>query len=304
MNDVVRSSIAILAIAAAAAGSPRALAAQTGDAPPICPSPQCIEIPSWVGQFTILSGNAVLGGLTAGVLQRARGGSFRDGFTRGFFGGATVYAGKRLSVEDFDGAGLLGRQVAAVGSSVVRNASDGRPSLERLMFAAGPLRVHVDRREGWHFRPTLDATATVTALYALAEPELKLDAGASLSAGAPVFRVEEKLLVGVFGDQEAAGLELGFNMFLSQIERFGPEYHRRVFAHERVHVLQGDFFFLAWSDPIIGHLAERIPGGARVRPYVDVDLGDLMIGILEVTAFRAYERRPWELEAEWLGRRF
>lgn len=84
----------------------------------------------------------MLGGLTAGIVQRLRGGSFSDGFARGAVGGAVAYAGRRIAAERFDGAGLLGRQVGAVGASVVRNASERRPSLERLFFPAGPLHVY------------------------------------------------------------------------------------------------------------------------------------------------------------------
>lgn len=266
------------------------------------PCPQCIDVPGWVGQFTVLSGNVLLGGLTAGLIQEFRGGSFQDGFARGAMGGAAVYLGKRVAVEEFDGAGLLGRQVAAVGSSVVRNASDGRPSFERLIFPLGLLRLHVDGSRGWQVTPSLDATATVTTLYGLAEPKLRFDLGESLSAGAPVFHVDEQLMASVFTGEEASGVEVGFNIFLSDIERFGAEYRRRVFAHERVHVIQGDFFFTTLSDPLVDPLIERLPGGARIRPHIDLDVSDFFVGALSATVFPEYRNRPWELEAEWLGR--
>src|SRR5690606_17462320 len=59
--------------------------------------------------------NVVLGGLVAGVLHGARGGDFRDAVVKGVTGGALSFAGKRLAVEPFFGAGLLGREVSAVG---------------------------------------------------------------------------------------------------------------------------------------------------------------------------------------------
>lgn len=272
--------------------------------PTSVPCPQCIEVPSWVGQFTILSGNAVLGGLTAGIRQELRGGSFKDGFTRGFLGGAVVYAGKRIAIQNFDGAGFLGREVGAVGASMVRNASENLPLLSRLSLSAGPVRVLVDRREGRReVRPTLDVIALMTTSYAVAEPQLDLDWGKTLSAGAPVFTVQEKLMRGPFDDFETTGQELATTIFLSEIDLFGPEYARRVFAHERVHVIQGDFYSRVWADPLGEWLLEKVPGGERVERFLDIDTGDIMIGLLEIAAFKSYEGRPWELEAEWLARR-
>lgn len=273
--------------------------------PTAVPCPQCIEVPSWVGQFTVLAGNAALGALSAGILQELRGGSFRDGFTRGAAGGAVVYAGKRLAVQEFGGAGLLGREVAAVGSSMVRNAAEARPMLARLWLPVGPVHVTWDREalEGSGVHARVDVIAAATLAWAVAEPELELDWGRTLSAGAPVFGVEEKLMTRPGQDIETTGMELSGSILLSDIELFGTEYRRRVFAHERVHVLQTDFFARAWSAPLVEWALGEAPGGRRLGRYLELDLADVMITALEIAAFKSYEGRPWELEAEWLARR-
>ena len=100
-----------------------------------------------------MGANTFIGALTGGLVQALGGGSFSDGFTRGALGGAIVYAGKRLSVGRFAGAGWIGREVAAVGTSIVRNASDGLPTVHRLVLPLGPLRVH--------FRPNGDQVVNV-----------------------------------------------------------------------------------------------------------------------------------------------
>ncbi len=93
--------------------------------------------PHWAGEFAILSGNAVLSGVTAGVVQKLRGGSFRDGFVRGLTGGGVIYLGKRVAAERFSGAGLLGREVASLGTSMVRNASEGYGLLDDVVLPVG-----------------------------------------------------------------------------------------------------------------------------------------------------------------------
>ncbi|HUH11634.1 MAG TPA: hypothetical protein VMK65_00935 [Longimicrobiales bacterium] len=273
--------------------------------PTAVPCPQCIEVPSWVGQFTVLAGNAALGALSAGILQELRGGSFRDGFTRGAAGGAVVYAGKRLAVQEFDGSGLLGRQVAAVGSSMVRNAAEARPALARLWLPVGPVQLTWDRQaeEGSGVHARLDVLAAATLAWAAAEPQLELDWGRTLSAGAPVFGVEEMLMRGPGDDFDTTGMEVSGTILLSDIELFGREYRRRVFAHERVHVLQTDFFARAWTAPLMEWALEEIPGGRHVGRFLDFDMADVLITALEIAAFKSYEGRPWELEAEWLARR-
>lgn len=49
--------------------------------------------PRWAGQVTALTSNALLGGLTAGIDQELRGGSFKDGFARGALGEASRTSG-------------------------------------------------------------------------------------------------------------------------------------------------------------------------------------------------------------------
>ena len=44
--------------------------------------------PSWAAHAAVLTTNMVVGGLTAGLIQELRGGSFKDGFTRGALGGS------------------------------------------------------------------------------------------------------------------------------------------------------------------------------------------------------------------------
>src|SRR5512133_49653 len=94
--------------------APAILSAQCLPTPiPPDEAPPCTQrYPHWAGELASIGGNALLGGLSAGIMQELRGGSFRSGFTRGALGGTAIYVGKRIDAERFEGAGLLGRQVA------------------------------------------------------------------------------------------------------------------------------------------------------------------------------------------------
>jgi hypothetical protein len=252
--------------------------------------------PRWVGDVTFAASNALLAGMTAGVFQRLRGGQFGDGFARGAVAGVVAYTGRRIGAQQFDGAGLLGRQVSAVGVSMARNAGDGRPSLERLMFPIGPLHLHVDRGDGLVVRPKLHVVGLAQAMRLALRDETRFDGSASLSAGAPVFRAPGHVLR--FEDEDAAGLALHGSIVLGEGGPGGPE---RVFAHERVHIIQGDYVFLAWNDPLEAWLIGR--SGPTRAAYQYLDFGAVLhvaaIGLSRVVTV-PWDQRPHELEASFL----
>jgi len=101
----------------------------------------------WIGEVTFLGVNSILASLAAGITQELRNGSFQDGFAKGALGGAVAYGGRRLAVENFDGAGFIARQLGATGASMARNAGEGRSSFERLYFPVGPVTITVERKE-------------------------------------------------------------------------------------------------------------------------------------------------------------
>ena len=270
-------------------GTARPLVAQPprGERPPT---------PDWVGEFTVASANGLIGGLTAGIWQKVRGGSFQDGFTRGLLGGVVTYGGKRLAVQDFYGAGLAGREVAAVGSSMTRNAADGLPLLQRVMLPIGPMHLYVERSAGVRVHAKVDAYTLGWMTYAALQPELRWDAGRSLSAGAPVFVVRDRLIVSG-DDSEAAGLTVAGTILLSDIPGIDLSTN---FAHERVHVLQNDQIFLLWTEPAEQWALRKVPGGRTIARYVDPNLSPVVTELLG-RLFPEYHSKPWEMEAIFLS---
>jgi len=221
--------------------------------------------PRWTGDLTFLGVNTLVGGLTGGVLQRLDGGSFRDGFTRGSLGGAVAYAGRRVSADRYFGAGLLGRQVSAVGVSMVRNASRGTGVLDELVFPLGPVRFYVDRSEGWTLHPRVVLADVLTVAVVASRSETRFDTYRSASAGAPVFWTPGRRVVS--DPEDVNGMVQMGTILLSDVP---DSTLRHTFPHERVHVLQYDLQALAWSEPLEAWLLGRWDLAERLSRYVDV----------------------------------
>ena len=255
--------------------------------------------PGWVSEFSIISGNMLLSGITAGITQELRGGSFRDGFTRGALGGLVIYGGKRVSAERFSGAGFLGRQVGAVGASMVHNASMGAGSLDRLVFPVGIMRVYWERpARQWQFK--LDALAFGWTVYGIVEPELEFNGGRSLSAGTPVFQTSGKVIK-LGGDEHAGGIVQTGVIYLSDIKQWGDAFLERAFAHERVHVLQMDQVFLTMIEPHDDWVMKKAPFGRTASRWIDINLSTELMRLLAGTVDE-HDNRPWEFEAIHLSR--
>lgn len=268
--------------------------------PPDLQQPCPYRYPSWTGELAALGGNMLLGGVSAGVLHRLRGGSFGDAFLRGLGGGAVIYGGKRIAVERFGGAGLVGREVTAVGGSMVRNAGEGRRPLELVVLPLGPVRLYLqDARPRVRVRADLLNIAWL--VYAIQEPELRFDGVMSLSAGAPVFLTDNRIFR-IDGDTaHAHGIADSGVILMVDVPAFGREFSRQVFQHERVHVLQMDQLFMTVTGPVEERALAAVPGLRRVAPWIDVNLSGPLLRLMNA-GIPGFLDRPWETEATFLSR--
>lgn len=248
--------------------------------------------------LTYFSVNALLGGLTAGLVSRARGRPFLEPFSRGLLGGSISYAGKRLSGSLVPGAGLVGRQVAATGSSVVRNAAFGDAFLDTLFVPMGPGRLHVplDSRGPPTFR--VDLEEMVWLAYALTRDHLSLDAGESLSSGTFVFIGDERLR----GEDDNALGRAAPGVI--SIRRTDDARDARTLAHERVHIAQLDQLKLLFGLPVEGWL--RNAGGVEPggwHDHVEMGIGHYPLLWLLTEPWGTHAHRPLEREAEFIEAR-
>jgi len=258
------------------------------------------DAPRWVGEFAALSANAVLGGLTSGVTRRLAGGSFSDAFLRGLLGGSAVYAGKRIAAERFDGAGLIGRQVAAAGTSMVRNAGNGVHAFDRLLIPFGPFRVDLSPRDG-HWSVRTDAVALGWIVYGIAESQLELDWGRSVGAGTAVFRTRGTVISFDGEEAHAAGVTNAGVIYVADVPAYGERVYERSLAHERIHVLQQDFIAAAWTDPLVDALLGRTAPTRLVRSHISVNVSTELMRALG-RLFPKHDDRPWEIESIFFAR--
>ena len=217
---------------------------------------------------------------------------------RGALGGAITYGGKRLTAERFFGAGFVGREIAAVGSSVVRNASDGIGSFDRLILPAGVMRVYWQRTTG-DVQVKVDAYSAGLVAYGIFNDHLEFDARNSLSSGAFVFKTNNEVIT--YGSQKnhAGGISRGGIILRSDVPGFGKEFLERALAHERVHVLQDDQLFITHTDRLDNWVWSRLGPLKPGSRYVDLNPTSEFLRLL-THGIPRYDDRPWELEAIYL----
>jgi len=231
----------------------------------------------------VLAVNALLGGVTAAVRGALHGESLLTAFPVGLLGGALHFGGKWVGAKDFDGAQLVGRQVAAAGSSVIRNAGDGRGLFAELVAPLGPLRVYVAPGEARPVRVKVDAITVFGTLYAVIHAGAGIDLDRSLSTGALVFGP---------GELPAQARTIGGAITYGEV---APQFESFFLQHEMIHVMQHDLALTAWSTDLEGWVA-GVVGRPAETIHRFVDLGLYVPAVPLVQALDS-GIPPWEEEA-------
>jgi len=266
--------------------------------------------PGWAVNLGLAGTNALLSGTVVSLHRWVRGESmgtaFQEGFGPGALSGILTYAGKRIAVESFGGAGLLGRQIHGVGASSARSVSLGGGMADDLWLFLGPVRFQVKHSgEGGGPRWRVSGLDTYWLIYGIADSRFSLDWENSLSSGAPVFRPDRGRRIEARSGGRIGGAALGGVIFLS--DGLGEE-EENLLRHERVHVMQFDYLHTLVSQPVELALLRRLRGGkedsllrhVEARLYPDL----LILGFGAVLGTSAESRRaPWEVEAYLLERR-
>jgi hypothetical protein len=241
-----------------------------------------------------LAVNGALGGFSAAMFALARGKNPWRAALMGFGGGVAMGAGKQVAGRRFDGAGLVGRQLAALGTSVVRSASDDTTV---LIVPLGPMTLEVRPSAVDRVRPRVNLVGTATVLYYVIRDDTRIDVRASLSAGAPVFRFPTETVTTrdgiIFGRMDFGTIVLGATPTVLDAQR------RMTLPHEAIHVVQYDFLDQALSLPPERAILRTLGLGDGFLRHVDVGAISVMLaGVLQM--HMDYEDRPWEREAVML----
>lgn len=230
---------------------PRLAAAQDHDHPQA----------DWIVDVGVAGANALSGALTAAVTAAIRGDAVPEAFVKGAVGGAAVFAGKRIAVEQFGGAGLLGRQVGSVGASIVANGGGGRGWVEEVWLPLGPLWLQASPSSDFGAR--LDLLNVGVTAWAVERPELEVDWRRSLDSGALVFTSPGHRITN--SDGRVDGLAVAGTIALGAMAPVDVDVVER---HERVHVIQYDYLLHTVSRPFERWGWDRLLG--RPMPF---DLG-------------------------------
>lgn len=248
--------------------------------------------PEGVGEVAFLGLNTLVGGLTGGITRALGGGSFSDGFVRGMLGGTVHYAGKHIAAGRFWGAGLIGRQVGAVGTSMVVNAGQGVGWFDQVTLPVGPAWLTIAPGGGAPLRATIDASQVGWLVYAVASPDLAFDVDRSFSAGAFVFEAPHRTITS-YGEP-VLGIAGAGTILLSGRGGVPPS----TVSHEQVHVVQFDFQSRAWARPVERWIIDRV-GLDFVPSFIDFNVVRGLYRSAENEIFG----REWtweELEADFL----
>lgn len=238
-----------------------------------------------------LAVNGALGGFSAAMFALARGKNPWRAVLKGFGGGVVMGAGKQVAGQRFDGSGLIGRQLASLGTSVVRSASEDTTV---VILPVGPMTFEIRPSAVDRVRPRVNLVAATTLLYYVIRDDTRVDLGATFSAGAPVFRFPTETVSTrdgiIFGRMDFGTIVLGATPTILDTQR------RMTLPHESIHIVQYDFLEQALSLPPERGILRTLGVGEGFLRHVDVGvISVLLAGVLQM--HMDYEDRPWEREA-------
>lgn len=229
---------------------PRSAVARQQWVRPYSPDEQRWLDSGWREDVAFTGANAIIAGGIAGLARWFRGGEFLDGFAWGAVGGAAAFVGRRVAAESFTAAGLLGREINAVGASVTRNAWYAESPTQEFWLPLGPAWLIVTPRSERHVRLGVDLYGVLWSAVGALRSSDRLDWGASLESGTAVFRTKSS---------EYNGYVHAETIFVSETP---DEPVADVLAHERAHILQGDFLHITAGQPLEGWLRKGAVDGA------------------------------------------
>jgi hypothetical protein len=238
-----------------------------------------------------LAVNGALGGFSAAMFALARGKNPWRAALQGFGGGVVMGAGKQVAGKRFDGSGLIGRQLASLGTSVVRSASEDTTV---VILPVGPMTFEIRPSAVDRVRPRVNLVAATTLLYYVIRSDTRVDLGATFSAGAPVFRFPTETVSTrdgiIFGRMDFGTIVLGASPTILDTQR------RMTLPHESIHIVQYDFLEQALSLPPERAILRKLGVGEGFLRHIDVGAISVMLaGVLQM--HMDYEDRPWEREA-------
>jgi hypothetical protein len=235
--------------------------------------------------------NGALGSVSAAMVALAKGKDPWRAALQGFGGGIALGAGKQIAGNRFDGAGLVGRQVAAFGTSLVRSATEDTLV---LLVPVGPMTFEIRPSAVDRVRPRVNVVSAGTMMYYIIRDDTRIDWNATLSAGAPVFRFPTETVSTrdgiIFGRMDFGTIVLGARPPIMDLQR------HLTLPHESIHIAQYDFLDHALALPPERAILRKLGVGEGFLRHVDLGVVSVLLaGVLQM--HMDYDDRPWEREA-------
>lgn len=236
-----------------------------------------------------LAANAAISAVIAGARSLIGGRGLAGPVLLGAIGGALQGAGRQVAGGGATAAGLIGRELSAAGISLAYSvAADSLVIIAPFWLVTIEVRPHAEDR----VRARVNVTDAALFARSLADDRSRLDFGATLSTGAPVFFRPRSAVPDVNGYSEISTIYVVSGL---------PTAERDVvLRHEAVHLLQWDAYNQLAASPLERMIVRRFPGGATVSRFVDVGLLGPAVAIVLANQIR-YDGRPWEREAYLLS---
>ncbi len=233
--------------------------------------------------------NGAIGSVSSAIWAWTHGEPVKPALLAGFGGGILVSAAKQVAAEEFSGSGLVGRQLSGIGVAIIR-----RPASDTLLLPLhiGPMLIELAPAGADRVRTRVNLAQTAAIAYYVARPDATFDLEASLSTGAPAFRIPEIAFDTPFG--LARGQMVLGAILLGRDE--GGAASSQVLRHESIHVMQLDFANAIIGEPIERVLMAAIPGGKEVSRWASLG-GVAHVIALALSQALPYEEHPWEREA-------
>ena len=235
--------------------------------------------------------NGALGSFSAAMVALATGKDPWRAALQGFGGGVALGAGKQIAGNRFDGAGLVGRQIAAFGTSLVRSATEDTLV---LLVPVGPMTLEIRPGAVDRVRPRVNVVSAGTMLYYIIRDDTRIDWNGTLSAGAPVFRFPTETVSTrdgvIFGRMDFGTIVLGARPPIMDLQR------HLTLPHESIHIAQYDFLDHALALPPERAILRKLGVGDGFLRHVDLGVVSVLLaGVLQM--HMDYDDRPWEREA-------
>jgi hypothetical protein len=252
-----------------------------------------------VSPVSVVLVNAAMGGAAAVIGRLLAGKSVKRAAFIGVASGTTVVLGKWMVSRNSNATNVIGRAVAAVGSSQVSDAAAGKPFMSEVVIPYGILNFYYDRTSQRHVSARLNFAASLETLINARTTDQTFQMQRSILSGVPTFLVNPDQPGSDGRGSQIAGVityRPGARNLVMEKEQIS-----KMIGHEIVHVVQSDFLLITAALPAERVILQIVPGGRTVNRFLDLGLHvPVWSG---ANAMWPYASRPWEREAVTLAGR-